>query len=370
MDAVAKQGIAIINWNGKDITDEISAYLSSVTWISHEESSIDELSMVMENNEQKWTGDWLPTEGDVIELMIGYQNKLINAGLFQVDEITANGPPHVVEIKAISSFITNTLRTRNSKSFEAQTLKQLALYFCNQYGFKLIDDTSDLLSGITLTRKTQEQKTDLQFLSELAKEYGFLFSMKGNRMVFTSYYKLDNATAIMDISTHQVGNYTVTQKTYDTYSSGKIAKLDCKSGGVYNWDASGVLNTNASDSETFEGRVESVQQAQQKVKGGLWNKNKFKISGNLNDIPGDPSLIAGNNFNLKGLGKLSGKYHITTSTHKVSGSYTTSLEIRKTGDIPKPQQVPPENGEKAAYDSENFDFVDNENNSQEDFTTN
>jgi len=101
----------------------------------------------------------------------------------------------------------------------------------------------------------------------------------------------------------------------------------------------------------------SKKQNEQKVKGGLWNKNKFKQSGTLNDLPGDPSLIAGINFNLTELGNASGRYHIVKSSHTISGdgAYMTSLEVRKTGTIPKPKRVPPPAKEKTTYDENSYD---------------
>ena len=93
----------------------------------------------------------------------------------------------VIEIKTIASWITKALRTRNNKAFEAMSLKQVALFFCGKHGLTLVDKSSISISQINLERKTQENKTDLAFLSELAKEYGFLFSVKGNQLVFIDY---------------------------------------------------------------------------------------------------------------------------------------------------------------------------------------
>jgi len=221
--------------------------------------------------------------------------------------------------------------------------------------------SSNMLTQIFLDRKTQEEKTDLQFLSELATEYGFIFSIKGDQLIFTSYFELDNAEAVKDIAKSQIGNYSITQKCFDTYGSAKMIKRDSKK------------NTTSNESQTYDGTVvkEDVllivgsggnkKTLEAKVKGGLWSKNKAKQSGNLNDLPGDPLLVAGMNFNLTGLNLISGKYHITTSTHTITGdgAYTTSLDIRKTGDIPKPKQVPPTKEPKTENDENIPDFSKN-----------
>jgi len=339
---IARQAKIIVNWNGKNITDEISRFINSVTYTDHEEESSDEINLLLDDGEGLWSGDWYPEEGDTVELLLGYTDKLVNCGLFQVDEITFTGAPDQIEIKAIAAGITQQLRTRNSKAFEEQTLRQVALYFCKKHGFSLVDDTSSMLSQINMPRKTQEEKTDLEFLSELAKEYGFIFSVRGNKMVFTSIYNLDNAPSVKEIDKSIVSSFSLKEKTYDTYQSAKMSVRNSKTSAVVEWSDISDNKTAKKDQLIVSGSAFSSRMAEAKVKAGLWQKNRYKQSGTINDFPGDPELVSGVNFDLTGFRNLSGKYHITTSSHRVTGdsAYTTSIDVRKTGTILKPKQVP------------------------------
>jgi hypothetical protein len=360
----ARQGKVIIQWNGVNVTDQVSRFASSITYTDHEEEASDELTLQMDNGQGLWSGDWYPSEGDTLQVYLGYSDALIDCGLFEVDEITLSGPPDMIEVKCIAAGITKALRTKTSKAFQSQTLRQIAQYFCSKHGFTLIDDTSGMLSQINMSRKTQDEKTDLQFLSELATEYGFIFSVRGTKMVFTSYYNLDNADSVGALDKNQLSAYSLTAKTYDTYSIGNISRRDSKSNKVVAWKATDTLQTAVSDQALFSGRVENSQQAEMKVKGGLWRKNKFKQAGRLNDIPGDPALVSGVNMDLTGLGALSGKYHITTATHVISGdgAYTTSLEVRLTGSIPQVKRVPKTRAEATSqYDANGDDYLETEN---------
>jgi len=353
VEEIANTPIAQIIWNGKDVIVDLKPFLSSVNYTDQEEGAADDVSIVLDNGAGLWSGDWHPVEGDTLELFMGYSDKLMNCGLFQVDEVVTSGPPDIITVKAIASFITKTLRTKNSKAFEKQTLRQIATFFCLKHGLKLIDNSDNMLGQIFLERKTQEQKTDLQFLSELATEYGFVFSVKGSNLIFTSYYALDNAEAVRDIAKNQIGNYNITEKCYDTYKYAVLTKRDSKTNKV-------TAETQTFDGVTVKDDVLLIvgtggnkKTIEAKVKSGLWNKNRFKQAGTLNDIPGDPLLVASMNFNLTGLNNVSGKYHIVRSSHTISGdgAYTTSLEVRKTGDIPKPKRVPPTAKEKTTYDA-------------------
>jgi hypothetical protein len=328
-------------WNKNNVTTQIEKYTSKITFHDHEEDASDELELVMDNTSGIWFEDWYPTTGDTLQLYVGYQDKLIDTGLFEVDEITLNGMPDQITIKAISAGITQALRTRNNKAFEQQTLKQIAQYFCNKHGFTLVDG-SNMLNQIWLDRKTQENKTDLAFLSELAKEYGFMFSIKGVKMVFISYYDMENTTSVAEIDKTQLKDYNITEKTYDTYASAEIRQRNPKKGKLITMNNSyqDWSGNTVKEKLVVSGSVSSAPQAEAKVKGGLWNKNKYKQSGTVT-LVGEPLLIAGQNIDLTGLGLASGKYHVPSSTHTIDqSSYVTLLEVRKTGTIPKPKRVP------------------------------
>lgn len=330
-----------ILWNKKDVTSDISRYLSSLSYADREEGMSDDITLTLDNSTMIWFNDWYPEEGDTLDIYIG-NDKLTPCGLFQVDEITLSGKPDVIEIKAIAAGITKKLRTRNNKAFENQTLRQIAKFFCDKHGLTLVDKTS-MLSKINLDRKTQENKTDLAFLAELAKEYGFIFSVRGEKLIFTSYYDLDNADSIKEFGLNNLSSYSITQKTYDTYAATEFKARNKKKNKVITSiseekdDDKIILDVN-----TIGGKVTNEVQAEAKANAGLWGKNKFKQTASI-VIPGDSELMSGVNIDLIGLGKGSGKYHIVASRHTLGSSgYTCSVELRRTGAVPKVKAVPRE----------------------------
>ena len=334
-------------WNKKDVTKDLSPYLSSIEFNDNEEAMSDEVAIKLDNSTGFFFEDWYPAIGDTIEVYMGYTTKLLYCGLFEVDETTLSGKPDMIEVKTIAAGIKVALRTRNNHVFESQTLKQIAEYFCKKYSFTLVD-TSGMLSQINLDRKTQEEKTDLQFLSEIAKEYGFIFSIRGSKMLFTSYYALDNADAVKDlyIMNNTVSSYDIKEKVYDTYAALKIKARNKKTNAVVEYaDAAedaekfGTAEGSSSDTLNLSKGVTNKAQASAKVKGGLWSKNKYKQTATI-EMAGDPDCEVGYNINLLGIGAASGKYHIYSSSHKIDGAYTTTVELRRTGFVPKPQRVP------------------------------
>lgn len=341
---VARQSAIKVIWNSKDVTSDISKYASSISYTDVEEGMSDDATLVFDNTDGRWFEDWYPNEGDTLELYLGYNNKLLNCGLFEVDEITLSGLPDQIEIKTIAAGMTKALRTRNSKAFENQTLHQIAKYFCSKHNLTLVDSTS-MLNQINLDRKTQENQTDLSFLAQLSKDYGFIFSIRGNKLIFTSYYDLDNADSIKEIDKTEIGSYSITRKMYDTYAVSEFKARDHKKGKLVessvtaddeDWDGTAV------DTYKAYGADKSAQSSKAKVQSKLWDKNKMKQTCSLTGLEGDPELVSGINFDLTGCGLGSGKYHIISSTHTISGdgAYVMSLECRKTGTVPKPKRVP------------------------------
>jgi phage protein D len=319
-------------WNHKNIYNELSPDLSGVTYTDNEAGKADDLSLYLSNITGDFFNSWYPEKGDTLRLLIGYNDReaKLDTGIFQIDNINFSGPPDQVDIRALSTGITRSLRTGNNKTFENQTLKQVAGYFCNKNGWQLIDGDSKL-NNVLISRKTQANKTDLSFLSELAKEYGFIFSIKGDKMVFMEHSTLDRIPGVIGIGRYDLERYSLTNKTHGTYAAATVKATDRKTGKV-------IQSTVEGDSDSADilnqsgGAVTSPSQASAYASSGLGESNRKQQTGNLS-MPGNPLLVAGINFDLEGFGKASGKYHITKSTHTVSpGGYTTSIDIERIGD--------------------------------------
>lgn len=75
-------------------------------------------------------------------------------------------------------------------------------------------------------------------------------------------------------------------------------------------------------------RFESVEAATAKATAALAAANRVVADGSLS-LVGDPTLVAGRTIELTGMGRLSGRFLILDSTHRLSRSgYTTELEVR------------------------------------------
>ena len=88
--------------------------------------------------------------------------------------------------KAIATGITKSLRQNNSVAYENKNLKQIVNEIADKHGYTLIGEISD----IRIDRITQNKERDLTFLKTLAEQYGYIFKITDNQLVF---YKTQNS---------------------------------------------------------------------------------------------------------------------------------------------------------------------------------
>lgn len=316
---------------GKNVTGDVSPYLSKLTYSDKEEAESDDVSLDFEDTAGKWQSSWCPQQGDTLQVqLISAAGDALDCGLFEVDEIELELPPDMLSVKAIAAAVTQGLRTKNSKAFEKQSLRKIAQYFADKHNLKLVGNTSSL-QKIEIDRKTQDRQTDLSFLQGLAREYGLIFSIRGNQLVFIDMDELDKQPSVMAIDRAQMNKARFRDKTSEVYASATVKVRNTKANAVSSAKWSIKQSTGGElDELTINEKAENDQQAQARAKGALKNQNKDKITGSFT-VPGNTKLVAGVNIDLTGIGAFSGKWHIVSSTHSVepSGGYTTDVSLRK-----------------------------------------
>lgn len=329
-----KKNIAQITINGKNVTEDVTPYLSRLGYTDKVEAESDDVTLTFEDTAGHWQNGWYPQQGDTLAVTIGTPGAPLDCGIFEIDEIELEISPDIVTIKGIGAAISKSLRTRNSKAFEKQSLKQIAQYFATKHGLKLTGNVGEL-QKIQIERKTQDRQTDLSFLAGLAKEYGILFSVRGDQLVFMDIDELEKKPAVLTIHKNEISKARFTDKTSQVYGAAVVSTRNMKSSKVRRWKITpsgedGGKGTLTND--TWQGNVtaENDTQAQAKARGGLKNKNKDKITGTIT-VEGNVKLVAGVNIELAAIGQFSGKWHVVSSSHSIdnSGGYVTDASIRK-----------------------------------------
>lgn len=313
-----------IEYNQKDITKDVSNQVLNIEYTDFEHGQSDEITITFDDTQKLWQNSWIPAKGDSLRVFIGYEGeKLLNCGIFEIDEIEFATPPDVLTIKAIATGITKALRQNNSVAYENKTLKQIASEIAQKHSLTLVGEIED----VRVERITQNQERDLTFLKKLAEQYGYIFKIAEDNLVFYKTEKLTGADATKILYKSDLSRITLTEKTSKNYKSVTVSYHNPKTGKKVTATAKNE-NCVKGDTLKINERCENKQQALLKAKAALAKGNNT-IEGFI-DLVGNPNLVAGLNVELKDLGYFSGKYHITQTRHFIdrTAGYGTGLEVK------------------------------------------
>ena len=351
-------------YNNKNITADISKYIISLTYNDKTEGESDEIEIEVEDVDLRWQNSWYPEKG--AKLTVSIEN--LKCGVFEIDEIQLSGPPDVVSIRGMATGIVNSLRTKKSDAHENKTLKQIAEKVASKNNLTI----QGTIPNITFGRITQNKETDLAFLKRISQEYGVLFSVRENIITFTSIYDVEKRNVSFSVDKSEISSYSLKDKADGMIKNASVKSKNSKKNEpvTANLDFEKYKKEQGYSSDTpvtddsgvTHTRAENKQQAEAKAKAIMHLSAGNQMEGNI-EMQGTILAIAGNNFQLTGLGKLSGKYHIKSSSHKIdkSSGYTVGLEIKRLNSPAKSEQItkPKKKQQSNNVDVRNFKFPSN-----------
>ena len=214
------------------------------------------------------------------------------------------------------------MRQKNSQGYENKTLKQIAKEIADKHGYTLVGEISD----IRVDRITQNKERDLSFLTKLAEQYGYIFKIAENNLVFYDVSKLKGAKSTQIFYKSDLTHINLREKTSQKYKAVQVSYFDPKKKKTVKATA---RNESVVKGDTLKINVRCTDRKQAIVKANAaLGTADTKIEGTL-DFVGNPYLIAGLNIELKGVGHFSGKYHIKQARHRFdrASGYTTSCEV-------------------------------------------
>jgi uncharacterized protein len=329
-------------YENKNITSDISKYMLSITYNDKQEGESDEIDIELEDKDLLWQNSWYPEKG--AKLKVTMQG--INCGVFEIDEIELKGSPDTVSIRGMATGIKNTLRTKKSDAHESKTLRQIVEKVAQKNNLKVVGN----IPNITIQRVTQSRETDLSFLKRISNDYGVIFSVREQTITFTSIYDLQQRKESLTIDKSDLKSYSIKDKSAEGKSATKVVHSSPKKNEKIEVDLAyqqylkdegskypDIVNK---DTEVVHKRTENKQQGELKAKAYMNLSASNQFEGRLS-MEGNNLMISGNNFQLTGLGILSGKYNIKTSSHKIdkSGGYNVEVEIKRINTIDKSKHL-------------------------------
>lgn len=322
-------------YEGRDISRDLQSIVQSIEYTDRLTQSSPDLTITVDDSELLWIGSWLPGQGDRVTLIVQYEdtNIALNAGSFQFDALEVSGPPNVARIRFLATDITKALRTNQNEAYENISLRGIAQTIADRHNLTIVGEIPD----ITFKRKTQQEKTDLEFLSDLASEYGLLVKIENDNLVFYSWEELDAADSVSTLeyklnSPEQslIRRFRVRLKSRNTYKDVKVSYFNPDTAETVEGEASDS-NISTGDSLVLTERVESPQQAKARAAEELRKANAEQLTGTIDLHQGRSDAVAGSNWDLSGFGKLDGKWQAMEVRHRIrpGSGWDCSMRMRR-----------------------------------------
>lgn len=322
-------------WNGKNLTQNLSQYLLSLSFTDREEGESDELEFTLDDSEGTWRNQFYPRKGDPVSLKLGWAGEAMDTcGSFQIDEIKVlrSMQGSVVRVKALAAIISQAVRTKTSTRYENITLKRLATTIASKAGLTV----TGIQDNITLPGISQHKETDLGFMRRVALMYGYVFTVKSGKLVFTKSGTLQTRASVARISAEQLELCAITDATDLAVKTAKHTYWDPKKQRKISYEFQGSPNFVRPDTNQIDGYVANPQQSELKAKAAWLKANNGSMTGIMELGVGVSGILAGNNIEITHMGKVSGLYHISSTTHSVSfgSGARLSADVFKVGEIP------------------------------------
>ena len=253
----------------------------------------------------------------------------MHCGTFAVDELTAQGAPNTVTIKAVSSLTAKDFkRVSKSREWENTTLGAIVKRIASEHGLSVFYQVDE---DPSYTRLDQREESDLTFLNRICRDNDFSLKLSDEKLIVFHGRTLEQAASVWSLKRGtDIADHSFASKTFDVFKDCEVSYMDPgkKELQMYTFtpdDAPSVGQTLKSNR-----RVESLAQAQRLAKSLLRQKNKQEITGRITTM-GNTVLLAGLTGDVAGFGVFSGKYIIDEARHTYSKNdgYTTEVSIRK-----------------------------------------
>ena len=131
---IARRATLGVKYNNRDISKDISKFIKSFSVQEVISGEADSADITLEDREELWQGDWLPERGATVDIAINLlawadamDDKSLDLGKFQIDEIQNTISPNEVKLKLVSIPNNSALRSvLKTKAWEKTKLSVIA----------------------------------------------------------------------------------------------------------------------------------------------------------------------------------------------------------------------------------------------------
>lgn len=314
-----------IIYAGTDITADVSAYCTGVTFTDALTGKSDELELSFDDSDALWRSAWNPQKGDELQVQIGYEGIVMDCGSFDIDEIEYSGPPDQVRLKGLSTGVKQGYRTQVTKWHQNRSLGALAKEIAGKHGLKVVGAPS----GISMVNVYQPGVDDLRFLRTLAERYGYSFKIARGCLVFFRVSDFEAMESVAVLTRDLVSEYSFRTSGAPVCKSIELAYFDPKAKRRVSGSASNTMAV-VGERVRLDMRCSQASELSESAGARMAQRKRDEDEMSVSMI-GDPRLIAGVMVTIKGFGVFDRDYLVDESVHRWSRDqgYATELKLKR-----------------------------------------
>ena len=325
MEKIRKPVYRIL-YEEKDVTRDLEFFIISVKYKDNINGIMDEVWVELDNRDGRWFDSWYPMKYNRINLYIGYEGQeLLYCGRFIIDEKNYRGKPDVLTLKcsSIPWESPQIYKTKRNRVFENSSLKKVVSEVITGAGLQPL---IRLKEDISIKRIEQQNIPDSKFLFELGKKFGAFVKFMEEKVVFSSWDNLMQASSAFSINRKDVISYKVNDNIHNLYEKAVVEYFDKEENKLKTFSFKDPYVKHG-DVLKIQEKAEDLKQAEEMAKAALRANNLLQTKLEIT-MMGDTKYVAGLTLDLSGFGNYNGKYFINSVSHEISNSgYKSVLEL-------------------------------------------
>lgn len=321
-----KATVAIL-YNGVKAEVQLAPYLSSFKYTDVASGSSDSISISINDRDRKWINGWFPQKGDRLQPTIETcnwerdgQKKKFPCGKFLVDDFSFKGGPIRLDLEGLALPAASGFKaTERTETYESTTLKEIGQIVAARAKVALHYEAG----AVAVEKVEQNNQTDCAFFGSLVEKYGLALKIYNDKLVVFDEGKYEA----------KAPKFTLTEKEFEpgwswntkldkTYTGVKYQYTNSEKNRTFTVTAGGgdrILEVNDA--------AENLGEATAIALAALNKANRDATTMSIT-MMARPGLIASDCVEIKGLGKLSGKFYVEKIDHDIGSGYKMALELR------------------------------------------
>ncbi len=166
--------------NGQNITPKINGRLINLTLTDERADKADQLDITLSDHDGQLA---IPPRNATIEVWIGWEDALTYKGSFTLDEVTHQGPPDTLVLRARSVDFKGSLKRKREQSYHAVTLGDVLATLADRNGLEQAFDPK--LAATPIEHLDQTGESDISLIRRLAEKYDAIGTVKNSRLIFS-----------------------------------------------------------------------------------------------------------------------------------------------------------------------------------------